>query len=139
MYTPQVVVNGVSEGVGLSPTHMQDIIKSGQKARKGEKWAQLALTFEGKLSIKGPKDLKGIVLVVTYDPRLIAVDIKEGENLGKKLLFSHVVRNIEQLEDWTGGDQLLDLPSTEGMNVRWRRAALVQQGPGGPIIGAGKI
>jgi hypothetical protein len=138
-YTPQVVVNGVSEGVGLSPAHLQDIIKAGQKARKGEKWAQVEVTFDRKLSIKGPRDLKGIVTVVTYDPRLTAVNIKRGENLGKKLLFSHVVRKIEQLEDWRGGEQLLDLPSSDDMNVTWRRAALVQQGPGGPIIGAGKI
>jgi hypothetical protein len=139
VYTPQVVVNGVSEGVGQTDSNLKEIIKKGQKARKGEKWAQLELVGDRKLVVKGPSDLKGIVSIVTYDPRLLAVDVKDGENRGKRLIFTHVVRNIEQIEDWNGGEQLFELPSLTGMNVKWRRAALVQQGRGGPIIGAARI
>jgi hypothetical protein len=139
VYTPQVVVNGVSAGTGQTDSNMKEIIKTGQNARKGEKWAQLELVGDRKLGVKGPSDLKGIVSIVTYDPRLLAVDIKDGENSGKRLIFTHVVRNIEQIEDWNGGEQLFELPSFTGVNAKWRRAALVQQGRGGPIIGAARI
>jgi hypothetical protein len=138
-YTPQVVVNGVSEGVGQSDSNLKEIINKGQKARKGERWAQLELAGNRKLKISGPSDLKGIVTIVTYDPQWIAVDIKKGENMGKRLIFTHIVRNIEQVEDWNGGEELFDLPSRGNINERWRQVALVQQGRGGPIIGATRV
>ena len=139
VYTPQVVVNGISEGVGQSDGNLKEIIKKGQKARKGESWAQLELAGERKLRVSGPSDMKGIVTVVTYDPRLISVDIKTGENMGKRLLFTHIVRNSEQIEDWNGGEQLFELPPRGDINDRWRQAVLVQQGRGGPIIGAARV
>jgi hypothetical protein len=71
-----VVVNGVSEGVGQSDSNLKEIINKGQKARKGERWAQLELAGNRKLKISGPSDLKGIITIVTYDPQWIAVDIK---------------------------------------------------------------
>ena len=140
VYTPQVVVNGVSEGVGQSDSNLKDIIKKGQKSRKGERWAQLELVAgERKLKVTGPSDMKGIVTVVTYDERLLSVDIKTGENMGKRLISTHIVRNMEEIEDWKGGKQLFELPSRGDIHKRWRQAVLVQQGKGGPIIGAGTI
>jgi hypothetical protein len=140
VYTPQVVVNGVSEGVGQSDSNLKDIIKKGQKSRKGERWAQLELVAgERKLKVTGPSDMKGIVTVVTYDERLLSVDIKTGENMGKRLISTHIVRNMEQIEDWKGGKQLFELPSRGDIHKRWRQAVLVQQGKGGPIIGAGTV
>ena len=139
VYTPQVVVNGVSEGVGQTDSNLKDIIKKGQKSRKGEKWAQLELSGERKLRVNGPGDLKGIVTVVTYDERVLAVDVKEGENMGKRLISTHIVRNIEQIEDWKGGEQIFQLPARGDIHMRWQQAVLVQQGRGGPIIGAAKV
>ena len=133
------MVNGISEGVGQSDGNLKEIIKKGQKARKGESWAQLELAGERKLRVSGPSDMKGIVTVVTYDPRLISVDIKRGENMGKRLLFTHIVRNSEQIEDWNGGEQLFELPPRGDINDRWRQAVLVQQGRGGPIIGVARV
>jgi hypothetical protein len=139
VYTPQVIVNGISEGVGQTDSELKEIIKKGQKARKGEKWAQLELAGERKLKVTGASDMKGIVTIVTYDPRLLSVDINKGENMGKRLLFTHTVRNIEQIEDWTGGEQLFELPSRGDIHERWQQAVLVQQGRGGPIIGAARV
>lgn len=138
-YTPQVIVNGVSEGVGQTDSNLKDIIKKGQKARKGEKWAEIAVIGDRKIRITGPSDFSGIVTFVTYDPRLISVDVKKGENMGKRLISTHIVRNIEQLEDWNGGEQEFTLPPRGDIHERWLQAVLVQQGRGGPIIGVATI
>jgi hypothetical protein len=137
-YTPQVIVNGVAEGVGRTDDDLKNVISRGQNARKGEAWIEIEQSRR-TVRLRGPKSHKGTLTVVTYDPRILVVTIRDGENIGKKLIFRNVVRRVEKIGEWTGGEQVFDLPDLEGVHEKWRQAALLQQGPGGPIIGVSKL
>ena len=42
-----------------------------------------------------------------YDPNVVQVPIKRGENTGKTLPHKNVVRELTRLGDWTGGREEL--------------------------------
>ena len=89
------------------------------------------------MAVAGAESGHGIVTLVRYDPNHYEVRISHGENGGRTLPHSHVVKDIEQIGNWTGGSQHFELPCTEddGLDV----AVLVQAGLGGRILGAARI
>lgn len=71
-----------------------------------------------------------------YDPRLVQVPIRRGENGGKTLPHRNVVRSLVRIGRWNGQAETLGLPP--GGDPAWRRAVFVQLPDGGPILAAGK-
>lgn len=136
VYTPQVIINGITEGVGNSDSALKAVIKKGQDARKNEHWVSIEVS-ENSIKVSGRDDRKGRVLLVTYDTRRWAVDVKEGENAGRRLQFANVVKDIEDLGDWNGGEQSFGVERTTTLSKA--KVVLVQEGKGGPIIGVRKV
>ena len=93
----------------------------------------------GKVAVVGAENEHGLVTVVRYDLKHYEVRISYGENGGRTLPHSHVVKDIRQMGNGTGGSQQseLELPRTEddGLKV----AVLVQAGLGGRVLGAARI
>jgi hypothetical protein len=127
--TPQVVVNGRSDVVGDNSDDLSRLIR---RADRGDGGPRLALSGD-KVWVSGAAGA-GLVLLVRYDPNIIQVAIKHGENGGLTLPHRNVVRQLTRLGDWTGGSMSFNLPpvATPGLKT----AILVQQGPGGPILAA---
>ena len=94
--------------------------------------------MEGKeVAVVGAENEHGLVTVVRYDPKYYEVRISHGENGGRTLPHSHVVKDVRQIGYWTGGSQHFKIPRTrdDGLKV----AVLVQAGSGGRVLGAARI
>ena len=90
-----------------------------------------------EVTVAGAENEHGVVTVVRYDPKHYEVVISHGENGGRTLPHSHVVKDVRQIGNWTGGSQHFELPRTkdDGLKV----AVLVQAGLGGQVLGAARI
>jgi len=75
------------------------------------------------------------VWLVRYDPNIVQVPIKRGENTGKTLPHKNVVRELTRLGDWSGGAKTYAAPAGP---AGLKTAILLQSGTGGPILAAAK-
>lgn len=81
------------------------------------------------------------ILLVMYDPTPQTIKVKKGTNKGKKIEHRNVVKSISKVGEWMGGNLTLPLPEAaqrgghEGLEI----VALVQGGPGGPIVASQRV
>ena len=122
--------------MGNNPKELQSLIVE-SSASRALNTVKVSSVTNGKVAVAGAENGYGIVTVVRYDPKHYEVRISHGENGGQILPHSHVVKEIKQIGNWTGGSQQFELPRTEDdeLNV----AVLVQAGSGGRILGAARI
>jgi hypothetical protein len=73
-------------------------------------------------------------LAARYDPRVVQVAVKRGENGGRTLPHRNVVRELVRLGAWSGAHETLYLPAPG--DPAWQSAILVQVVGGGPILAA---
>jgi hypothetical protein len=67
----------------------------------------------------------------------VKVPIAKGENKGRTIVYSNVVRAFMPIGTWSGKDMVVQLDRRSFMHGEADRCAvLVQQGYGGPILGA---
>jgi hypothetical protein len=130
--TPQVVVNGRLDTVGGSVGEIDAALKRAPLAAGGP-----AVTLGGDaVAIAGPAPgHPAQVWLVRYDPRVVQVPVKRGENTGKTLPHKNVVRELTRLGDWSGGARSFPVPAAP---AGLKTAILLQAGPGGPILAAAK-
>ncbi len=133
VFTPQVVINGRRDGVGVDPRELQGLITAGDRGDTGP-----VLKVHGAtLSIgTAPSKQTADVWLVRYDPRIVQVPIKRGENGGRTLPHKNVVRELTRIGHWTGREEVLALP--RGADPALRTAILVQNPGGGAILAAAK-
>ena len=134
VWTPQVVVDGRADVIGQDLAQIEGLIRrhrlfTGPSARLHE--GRLALT--GGAAPVRPAD----VWLVRYDPRVVEVPIRRGENGGRTLPHVDVVRQLVRLGGWTGAAASLALPpaTQPGLST----AVLVQAPDGGPILSAARL
>jgi hypothetical protein len=134
--TPQVVVNGRLDTVGQSVGEIDMALKRAALPTGGP---QLTITT-GNVAIAGAAPKRAAdVWLVRYDPNVVQVPIKRGENTGKTLPHKNVVRELTRLGDWTGGAKSFAVPAAPpGLPAGLKTAILVQSGSGGPILAAAK-
>ena len=131
VYTPQVMVNGQKELVGTNRTQLDQVIADAHTQGPSLSWAKGQLVV-GAGKPAAPTD----VWLVRYDPRVISVAIRAGENGGRTLPHRNVVRELVNLGTWDGGAKTFNVPvsTLPGLST----AALVQIKGGGDILGASK-
>ncbi|HWA64213.1 MAG TPA: DUF1223 domain-containing protein, partial [Caulobacteraceae bacterium] len=83
-------------------------------------------------AVRGAAD----VWLVRYDPRIVQVPIKRGENGGKTLPHRNVVRELVRIGAWSGAAEQLRLPPASDPALR--TAILIQAPRGGEILAAAK-
>jgi hypothetical protein len=144
VYTPQVVVNGRTHVVGSDGT----AIEAALKASPGLS-IPITLTPGGDATTVNigaatdPAASKGTIWLVMYD-RSDSVPIERGENSGKTVTYSNVVRKLRPIAMWKGEAMSIDLPKSEVNQAKVTRCAVLLQtevgsGLPGPIIGAAAI
>lgn len=139
VYTPQMIVNGRHQTVGSRPEEVQDLIL----ATGEDLWLPVSLEQTGEgvaVSIdSGDYERTAFVSLIWYDSER-DVDIKFGDNQGRRLHYANVVRGHREIGEWSGDEMRvpIDLAAVEesGSNCI---AVLVQDGPGGAILGAAKL
>ena len=133
VYTPQVVVNGRVEGDGLEAGGLASLMRRGDRGDAGP-----AVAFDGQ-AVKlgaGPAPVRPAdVLLVRFDPRVVEVAIRRGENAGKTLPHKDVVREVTRLGGWDGAAQSLALPEARS---ELAEAVIVQTEGAGPILAAAR-
>jgi hypothetical protein len=133
VFTPQIVVNGRTDGVGADPREFSRLIAAGDRGARGPSLTLAA----GAVTIGAGAPAKSAdVWLVRYDPRLVQVPIRRGENGGKTLPHRNVVTELVRLGAWSGKPETLRLPRPADPALK--TAILIQLPRGGPILAAAK-
>ena len=133
VFTPQVVVNGRADTVGQ---HLSDI----EALLRGPPLAGPQIAAEtGRVRLSAgtaPQGAPADVWLVRYEPAVIDVPVRRGENTGRTLPHAHVVRSLTRLGGWSGGPVSLSLPPG---GAGLASAVLVQSAGTGPILAAAAL
>lgn len=137
VYTPQMVIDGRYDVVG---SHKDDVRSRIADAAATPKPLQLRVLPDGGGAVAIPAgevpEGGATIWLAVYDDAH-ETEILRGENRGKTLRYSHVVRELEQIGTWDGTamEIPLDLPAAV-QRGRDGCAIIVQAGRGGPVLGA---
>lgn len=128
-YTPEMVVDGAKAFVGSRRD-------AGAEAIGGAGAAAAEVTVSrtaGTVAIRiGAGPGTGRVVLVGFDPEHRTA-IGRGENTGRTVTESNVVRSVRTLGGWSGAALALTAPAPEG-----EAFAVLLEAPDGRIVGAGR-
>ncbi len=137
IYTPQMIIGGITHVVGNKPMDVVDGInaQTNQAAK-----VSLELALNGKsLSISAnsitQKNQPMVVQLVRYIPSS-TVAIKRGENAGRSIEYTNVVTEWRLLKKWDGSKALSLSVDLEGENPV---VVIVQTAGDGPILAAARL
>ncbi len=135
-YTPQVVVDGVSQTTGSKAAKVDQLVSAAIKAPRNP--PDIHFVGDSRVYVGSARSHKagGEVWLVRYDPREQDVAVKTGDNKGQVIPQKNVVRELVRLGPWRGKPVAFRLPAPteEGLKT----VVLVQAGRGGRIVGAGE-
>lgn len=142
VYTPQMVFDGRFQSVGSNQSEVRNAIEAAQSENRLT--VSPSLTSDGQtITIDLPQtDVPEDIAVVTvWYLGNATVEIGDGENSGRSLHYTNVVRLSDMLPDWDG------TATTYTLNVQTGReagadhlAVLLQQGYyHGTVVGAARI
>ena len=135
VFTPHMVVGGVDHIIGAEAMALMDRVQAHAEASKPVRLS-LASTADGpvimaqsEMAFETPVDL----ILVSYTASE-TVDIRHGENAGRVLTYTNIVRAWEPLGNWDGAEAInLPLPDpVEGQH----RVVLAQAAGPGAILAA---
>ncbi|MBU6297319.1 MAG: DUF1223 domain-containing protein [Alphaproteobacteria bacterium] len=148
VYTPQVIVDGVTDVVGSRTNQVEAAIRAAERAEASAKNAAWSVGIDlsrtpQKLHVAitgAPSAARGKSQATIWIFRLrssATVHIAAGENKGRTMTYRNVVNGIQDIGHWNGRAISLDLPHT-GPKVPPHDGVVVvvQQGGYGRIIGA---
>jgi len=137
IYTPQVVVQGVGQGVGSRRNEVEKLISAGALQTNQVVLAASRAGRDVEIRLNTGSEVYGpcVVQLVEYSP-VEKVVIKRGENAGRTLSYYNVVRRWTKVKTWDGSSELVirtqsqtDLPLV----------VIVQTEGSGPILAAVKL
>lgn len=149
IYTPQVIVNGLTHAVGSRESDIEKQIEATNAQLAHHRIGLRMHAEEGKLTIEADgapegaaqgEGVKDATIWLAVLQKSAEVEIKRGENHGRKVTYVNVVRELTSVGTWSGKPLEIVLerhavmqPGTESCVV------FLQQGMGGPIIGAAEV
>jgi hypothetical protein len=145
VYTPQVVVNGIEHVNGSQEREIEAAIERTRARLKGQRLQIAAWSDDAGLVVEtgpapaGMAEATAIILLALVQRRA-EVAIGRGENHGRTITYTNVVRDLKLLGRWTGTARTYRLPKAEiGTVAMDFCTVLVQQGRSGPIIAAVEV
>lgn len=127
--TPQVVINGRKDVVGFDARELDRAIATTAAPTRG-----VTLNPNQAMVGAGPAPDRPVdVWLVRYDPRVLNVPIKRGENSGRTLPHRNIVKELTKLGSWRGSPATFALPKATDLGLK---TAVLVQAPGGPILAA---
>ncbi len=136
IYTPQMVIAGQEHVVGNKPGQVSRLIKSHKAQDTG---IDLKVSRSGnKVLIEAEADRPSkrpmwVQLVRLRD--LASVDIKRGENAGKKITYSNIVSDWQRIDTWDGDSPLSISRPVKGTD---QVVVILQAADYGPILAAAR-
>ena len=140
VYTPQMIVNGQAALVGSDRQGVLDAIATARGHQVavpvGIESREREVVIEVAAAPTGNMVADATVWVIAVVPRVV-IDIRRGENAGRTVAYTNVVRKIIPAGIWHGDKLDLSLPKDAIVGTGATCAVLLQVDGTGPIIGAG--
>ena len=146
VYTPQIVVNGQRHLVGSDAGALDQALSEQQRLPvrvdlvPGNDVMEILVSGDASV-LAGPGDkpaMASVVFAFVSDP--VAVAIGRGENRGREVVYSNVVKGLRVVGMWDGGTATYRLPMSEMTKMNAARCAVLVQlehnGSPGRILGA---
>lgn len=142
VYTPQMVVDGISHVNGANEAAIEMAMRTAERRLKDVK-VPISMKAEGNSLVvdigAAPEtsDMREatVWLAVAKDKETVA--ISRGENRGKKITYSHPVRELTPVGMWKGEQMTLRLPLNALQTIGGDcLVAMLQVDGSGPILGA---
>jgi len=140
VYTPQMVVNGVAEGVGAEPETIDPLITAAAADDASRAITMLGRAANGRLTVHidaGTPPEPASIWLVGFD-REHTTRVLHGENEGRTLKDYQVVRSFQEIGTWNGAALDLDVAGN-AVSGDGSVAVLVQLRGTGRIIGAATL
>jgi hypothetical protein len=137
VYTPQIVLDGVTQVAGGKP---DDVAAAVAAAKRDRPWQpEIALRADGRLAVGSGRAPHGgaVIWLVRYDPGVREVKVRAGENKGQVVRQTDEVRDLVKLGTWRGRPRLLRLPDASESDLE--SVVLIQAAHGGRILAAKKL
>src|SRR5262245_20282255 len=142
VYTPQAVVSGLAHINGSNVDRIERAIERTAKLFAASRVPITLSAAEGRLVIDvasapdGVATKEATVWLATIASS-VKVPILRGENEGRTIVYSNVVRALIPVGTWSGKEMVVQLERRSFMHGSANRCAVfLQQGHGGPIVGA---
>jgi hypothetical protein len=132
-YTPEMVVDGKAALVGSNRSSAEIAI---QKAKEADSTSATVSAVRRGNTIRvsiGTGSGNAQVMLVGYDPQHVTT-IGSGENGGRTLKESNVVRSFQSIGQWAGKAAVFDLQIPAG-----EKTAVLLEAPDGHIVGAARV
>jgi hypothetical protein len=144
VYTPQIIVDGISDVVGSREAAVESAIESHARNATEDVPVTLSETKqELRISIGGSPDraIKAPATVWMFHLRnSVTVPIGAGENEGRTMTYHNVVSDLKAVGQWKGEPLAIDLPRSALTGMPHDAVVvLVQSGGYGKVVGAGML
>lgn len=142
IYTPQAVVNGLVHVNGSDEGQIGLLIEKTAKTLSATRVPIKLSQEKGKLVVEAGAAQPGgtakeATLWLAVMAKDVTVPITRGENKGRTVTYSNVVRELIPIGMWNGKAMTVQLERQSFMRSDTDRCAvLLQQGHAGPIVGA---
>ena len=133
VYTPEMVVNGADSFVGSDRSAGLAAIAHALRDDRPRVPLRLNRSADGFAISVGAGAGEATILLVGFDPQH-RTPIGRGENSGRTLLESNIVRSLNPVGDWKGAPLELETGMASG-----ERFAVLLQSTDGRIIGAATL
>lgn len=145
VYTPQMVVNGRAHVIGSYRDEVRKTIEATAAEFEAER-VEVDIEVDGNLlrveigDGKPEFPVKNATIWLALYDHSESVKIGRGENHGKKITYTNVVRELTPIGMWSGKAKQITLPQDDLMrSVYDGCAVIVQAHDNGPIYGVASI
>ncbi len=143
VYTPQMVIGGRFDAVGSHRAEVEAAIERQRRDKGSAVRVELIVDDQEQVSARLSRTATGgeaALWLVRYNVSE-AVEIRRGENAGRTITYSNVVRDITHVGDWDGTTTDVPLAQLSVLRMGGRDACalLVQDKETGAILGAAKV
>ncbi len=133
-YTPEAVIDGAIGVVGSDRDGMGAALRNSKNEGRTAASVSVRRRQGGQLSIEvGPGNGSGRVLLIGFDHEHRTA-VARGENSGRTLIESNVVRSIRPVGEWSGAPLQISEPFPAAQDI-----AILLEAPDGRIIGASRL
>jgi len=138
VYTPQMVIDGVTDAVGSREGHVTRAIELRNEMKDHD--VPIEFAHDGNtitIDVGPDASAKEATLWLVRYVRETPVEIKRGENAGDTITYVNVVKEMTPIGMWKGGELTLTLPKASLIAQGYDGcAAILQEDGNGPILGA---
>jgi hypothetical protein len=131
-YTPEIVVDGLTGVVGSYRDDVKGAIAKAHAASRTATDIRVAARGGKVLIDVGSGQGSAKVFLVGFDHEHVTA-IGRGENRGRTMAESNIVRSFRPVADWRGAPVHIDQPFPDGEEV-----AVILEAPDGHIVGASR-